>query len=247
MIRPNRVGSVLTALVVCVAGLGVAQERGEEVVGTITQVDGSRLTVRRENAPDVQVRVNPNAEVTFRDSGDRKLFPNPTAADLRAGMGVRFVYGTGVLDKITVHYVPAGQVAAPPANIDPAMPGGNVGARLQSVGSREIRADVAGRSRTFPLASSGVARGFRSGDLVVLTLDDRGTVVEIASSTRTGIVTRVVTRTRSISIDADGREETYSVDNTDLLRDVREGDRVNFEVEERSSGGRVVTSLRRAR
>ena len=47
----------------------------------------------------------------------------------------------------------------------------------------EEAADVAGRSRTFPLANSGVASDFRTGDLVVVHVEN-GRIVQIGSQRR---------------------------------------------------------------
>jgi len=227
-----------------------AQERGEEVVGTITAVDNLTLTVKREGASDVQVRVTPSTEVYFSDSGDRKLFPNPNVNDLRPGMGVRFVYGTGTLDRIVVHYVPSGGPPAKPTP-EPRPTTEQIKARIQSInrGGRELRADVAGRTRTFRVESRET-RGFAEGDLVVLTVENRGgdqVVTRIDPSELSGIVRSVDTRRRSITIEVNGRDETYTVRDRNLLDDVREGDRIRFEVEERSIGSRVITAINRRR
>jgi hypothetical protein len=237
------------AAVLLVAPSGFAQERGEEVVGTISTVRNLNLTVTREGKPEVHVRVTPNAEVYFADSGDRKLFPNPSVGDLRAGMGVRFVYGTGVLDKITVHYVPAGGPARPEPL--PAPPSGQVKARLQSIGGdgRSLRADVAGRTQFYRVEAADV-RSFRAGDLVLLTVENRGServVTRIESADLVGTVRRFDSRRRSVTIEVNGRDETYATRDGGLLEGIREGDRVRFEVEERAGGSRVVTAIRRLR
>src|SRR5687768_17995816 len=66
-----------------------AQDRGEEILGHISRVAGNTVIVKREGAPDVRIRITPGTVVEFSDSGDRKLFPNPSYRDLRSGMGVR--------------------------------------------------------------------------------------------------------------------------------------------------------------
>jgi hypothetical protein len=48
-----------------------------------------------------------------------------------------------------------------------------------------------------------------------------------------------------VVVNVDGRHETYTVENRDLLDNVRSGQRVRFEVEERTNGRRVITALRR--
>ena len=232
----------------------LAQERGEEIVGSITSVDGQTLIISRENRPEVRVQVTPSTRVEFTDSGDRKLFPNPVVGDLRAGMGVRFVYGTGTLDHVRVHFVPERTggpaptaVPAPTTTVAP----GQVKARIQSVtrGGREISADVAGRTETFRVEGRDGNRVQR-GDLVVLTVEDRAgarVVTRIDPAELYGRVTRLDSRGRTVSIDVDGREESYRVENRDLLDGLSIGSMVSFETEERSGGSRVITALRRER
>lgn len=232
-----------------------AQERGEEVLGSITGVDGLNLTVQREGGPDVQVRVTARTEVSFSDSGDRKLFPNPGVNDLRVGMGVRFVYGTGTLDKITVHYVPTG-AAAPRSQVrtqtEPRTRTRSrqtqLKARVESVSRDWLEAEVAGRRERFRLEDRNLASEVRNGDLVVLTVEGRGSdqvVTRIVSASLSGVITRIDSRGRSVlvSIEVDRRETTYRVEDSRLLDDVREGDRVRFEFEERGGGTRVLTAL----
>jgi len=226
-----------------------AQERGEEVVGSITGVEGPNLTVQREGLPEVQVRVTPRTEVVFRDSGDRKLFPDPTVNDLRVGMGVRFVYGTGTLDKITVHYVPAGTAAPKPQaqhQTPPPARATQVKVRVEAVSRDRLEADVAGRRQTFRLEDRNLALGVRLGDLVILSVEGRGSdqvVTRIVSASLSGVIARIDPRGRSVSIGADRRETTYRVEDRRLLDDFREGDRVRFEFEERGGGTVVLTAI----
>jgi hypothetical protein len=233
------------ATLACALGVPVAsaQYRGEEIVGKIEQVNGANVIVRRDGGAEVRINVTPQTEVVFQDSGDKKLFPNPTSSDLRAGMGVRFTYNDGNPARIVVNYVPAstGSEAAPAGTQQ-------IKARIQSIGQdgREIRADVAGTARTYVVEDGAQGRAVRSGQLVVLTVADRDgrqVVTRIDPAEAFGTVVRVAGRTVVISVD--GREETYGVDDDDLLDDVRSGQRVRFEVEERAGGRRVVTALRR--
>jgi Cu/Ag efflux protein CusF len=233
-------------VLVATASAAAAQYRGEEIVGKIDQVNGSSVVVTRDNGGDVRITVGPQTEVFFQDSGDRKMFPNPSYRDLRAGMGVRFVYNEGNPTRVVVHFVPATGGSDPAA----AATGGSqqVKARIQSVnqGGREIRADVAGTTRTYSVADAAEGRAFRRGQLVLLTVEDqagRQVVTRIDPADMVGTVVRV--DGRSVVINLDGRDETYSVDNRDLLDNVRSGQRVRFEVEERTNGRRVVTALRR--
>jgi hypothetical protein len=148
-----------------------AQDRGEEILGTITRVAGNTVIVKREGAPDVRIRITPGTVVEFGDSGDRKLFPNPSYRDLRSGMGVRFVYGTGAPERIVVHYVPSATEAQGSA----AAEAEQIKVRILSVsrGGREFRADVAGTPRTFVVENGTDTRVLRRGALVVLTVEDR--------------------------------------------------------------------------
>ena len=170
--RRAAVLGLLALLAVPLAAPAVAaQDRGEEILGTITRVDGRTVIVKREGAPDVRIRITPGTVVEFGDSGDRKLFPNPSYRDLRSGMGVRFTYGTGTPERIVVHYVPSAAEAQGPA----ATGTEQIKVRILSVsrGGREFRADVAGTPRTFIVDEAADTRAVRRGDLVVLTVEDR--------------------------------------------------------------------------
>ena len=93
-------------------------------------------------------------------------------------------------------------------------------------------------------------RSFRAGDLVLLTVESRGSeqvVTRIESAALVGTVRRFDARRRSVTIDVNGRDETYATRDSGLLEGIREGDRVRFEVEERASGARVVTAISRLR
>lgn len=236
---------VATLAVVLGATTASAQYRGEEIVGKIEQVNGSNLVIRRDGGAEVRITVTAQTEVHFQDSGDRRMFPNPSIRDLRAGMGVRFVYNGGNPTRVVVHYVPssteAGAAAAGSQQIK---------ARLLSINraGQEIRADVAGTPRTYAVEDAAETRDTRRGQLVVLTLADRNgaqVVTRIDPADAVGTVVQVDSGRRSVVIETDGRQETYSVDNRDLLDNIRRGQRVRFEVEERAGGRRVVTALRR--
>jgi ribosome maturation factor RimP len=246
-VATRRAGAILSAvvLVLAVAATTVsAQYRGEEIVGKIERVDGGTVIVRRDGGAEVRINVTPQTEVSFQDSGDKRMFPNPSSRDLKAGMGVRFVFNDGNPGRIVVHYVPSSTGSEASASSS----GQQVKARIQSVNrsGAEIRADVAGSARTYAVADAAEGRAVRRGQLVVLTLEDRNgaqVVTRIDPADAAGTVVRVDGRT--VVIEVNGQEETYSVDNRDLLDNVRSGQRVRFEVEERSGGRRVVTALRR--
>lgn len=246
---PRTTTTGLSLMAAALLALSVAaQERGEEIVGSIASMDGRTLVISRENRPEVRVKVTPSTRVEFTDSGDRRLFPNPGVGDLRTGMGVRFVYGTGTLDHISVHYVP--ERTAPPATpLPPTAAPTQIKARIQSVtgGGREITADVAGRSERFRVDGRDATQVAR-GDLVILTVEDRGgarVVTRIDPAELYGTITRIDSGRRSASIDVDGRVQNYLVENRDLLDGLSVGSTVRFETEERAGGTRVITALRR--
>jgi hypothetical protein len=246
--RRAAVLGLLALLAVPFAAPGVsAQERGEEILGSIAQVAGNTVIVKREGAPDVRIRITPGTVVEFSDSGDRRLFPNPSYRDLRSGMGVRFTYGNGTPERIVVHYVPSAAEAQAPV-------GGGSGSeqikvRILSVsrGGREFRADVNGAPRVFTVDSGADTRSVRRGALVVVTVEDRGgarVVTRIEPAEMVGTVTRVDPGRRSISIDVNGEERTYGVLDRNIVAGLRSGQRVRFDAEERG-GGWVITALRR--
>jgi Cu/Ag efflux protein CusF len=109
-----------------------------------------------------------------------------------------------------------------------------------------FEADVAGRRQTFRAENGRLLRGFGEGDLVILGVDRRGgaeVVTDIRTAGQIGRVTRVDERRGEVSIEVRGREALYRVDDgSRLLRRVRVGDRVTFEVEERR-GQKVITSI----
>lgn len=261
MLRHIVSGSALGAVALA-AALAVpaasAQERGEEIIGTISSVNGRNIVVKHQDGREIRISVTPSTEVYFQDSGDRKLFPNPVIDDLRPGLGVRFNYNGGNPTKVTVHYVPAGfQRPAPGSNGSNTNPDNNAGsggfgggseqvkARIKSIdrGGREITVDVAGRERRYDV-DRGEADRFEEGDLVVLTVRGRS-VTRIDSSDLGGTVTRIGMRGREITIEVNGREQTYDVERAGMIDDLREGDRVRFEVEERRNGRNVITAIER--
>ena len=254
MLRSVSGARLVAALAVAALAVpfAAAQERGENINGFITEVSGRNVVVKNDDGREIRIRVTPSTEVYFQDSGDRKLFPNPTIGDLRSGMGVHFNYNDGAPDRVVVHFVPEGFVRgsgpAPAATEQ-------VRGRIQSIDrlGRDITVRADGRTRTYELENRGDARGLRAGDMVVLTVRDGQVVTRIEAEdgdagdvrVRNGVITRIVNRNRSVTIDVNGREETYDVLNSKLLEDARVGDRVRFEFEERGNGRRVLTAMER--
>jgi hypothetical protein len=117
------------ALAVALApALASAQYRGDRVEGKVTQMTGRTVSVDWQGK-SVKATVSNSTEVVFSDAGDRKLFPNPSIKDIRPGMGVRFTYGDGTIDKITVTYVPPSR-------------GGSAEPEAPSGGSRDSQFDA---------------------------------------------------------------------------------------------------------
>ena len=255
MLRSVSRARLLAALAVAAmaAPFAAAQERGENINGFITEVSGRNVVVKNDDGREIRIRVTPSTEVYFQDSGDRKLFPNPTIADLRSGMGVHFNYNDGNPDRVVVHYVPEGFVRG---NAPSGASTEQVRGRIQSIDrlGRDITVRADGRNRTYDLENRGDARGFRAGDMVLLTVRDGQVVTRIdrvddggdgGATLRNGTITRIGARNRSVTIEVNGREDTYEVVNTKLLEDARVGDRVRCEVEERAYGRRVLTAMER--
>lgn len=220
-----------------------AQYRGEEIVGKVQSVDNTNVVVRRDGGQEVRITIGTQTEVFFQDSGDRKLFPNPTYRDLKAGMGVKFTYNDGNPTRIVVNYVPAstGSGTAVPL---PAAGSQQVKARIQSVTAGGITADVAGASRSYSVEGSA-AGAARRGQLVVLTVENRNGQQVVTRVDPAEAVGTVVSKTsRSVTIDANGSQQAYAVDDDDLLKPIRNGQRVRFEFEERSNGRKVITAIR---
>jgi len=236
---------------VAVAALAVpfaaAQERGENINGFITGVDGRNLVVKNDDGREIRIRVTPSTEVYFQDSGDRKLFPNPGIDDLRAGLGVHFNYNDGNPGRVVVHFVPEGYVRpAPPSSGGTEQLRGRI--RSISRSGSEVTMDVDGRSRTFAVENRREALGLRAGETVTVTVENRSSgpiVVRIEAAALTGTIRRIDPRFRSVTIEVGGRDETYDVDNRKLLESLSEGDRVRFEVEDRG-GRRVLTDVTRS-
>ena len=103
-----------------------------------------------------------------------------------------------------------------------------------------VRADVRGRPTVYSVANGSLLRGFRKGDLVLLRV--RGaTVVDV----RLAVLTAEVLRSdeRSALLRIGGREERLALARPALHDQLKRGDFVRIEVEERNDGKRVVTRV----
>lgn len=241
--------SVLTRLTLA-AGLASAlalplsaQQPGEEIEGVITHVElrGSPRVIR-VNVPgrgEIVANIANRTRVVAKN-GVGGMGANPELSDLQPGMTVRFKFDSQNVERIHVVDAPPGMK---PRDDKRATSGQDqqLKVRILSVGRDEIQADVAGRRQTYRVTDPNLLRGFRNGDLVVVSVDGAGMVTDIRSAAQSGRVVRIVRR--DVVIDVDGREETFSVDDNDVLKGVRAGQTVRFEVEERAGGRRVITRV----
>jgi hypothetical protein len=189
-----------TALAVAAAIAGVsaahAQTAGDPIEGVIASCDARRVVVTQTKGGDVTARLGNRTHVVVQ-SREGGHFPDASAEFLKPGMGVRFLYGTGVLDRIQVTSVP---------------------------------------TRAWP---EGGEHGDRAPRRVPPALGD-GT---LAGSATSGRVVDVNRRQGMITIEVDGRDETFSVEDRRLLQSRQNGDRVRFRFEERRGGRKVITAV----
>jgi len=238
----------LSLLVAVVVAMPAAADAGR-IEGVITGVDGGYMTVRGDDGHEQRFRISNRTHVVFQSSADAAAFPNAKADVLVSGMRVRVtgsaMAGT-VLDRVHVVSVPqsARPNTATAAAAFPAPAAGSVvKARLQSVDTRHgvIKADVAGRSQTYRVRSAYGLGSFREGDLVLLSFDRDGNVSDVRAATQLGRVTRIAGS--AVTLQVGGREETYTLANK-VGRNLRVGDTVRFEFEDRPGGQKVITDVR---
>ncbi len=240
---------VLAAATLVLAAAAGAQEKGEEVQGVVTAFGPGTMTVRTAGRGDVTVHIARRTHVILSNGNAVSV------DDLKEGMEVRFKFDTDVLDR--VHLVsgdvgtreagralkeakggalhPEGQATAPAREMK---------VRVLSADGRkgELRVDVAGRPETFRADDRALLRRALPGRLVVLKVQG-DTVVGLESAALSGKLLSVDRGRGEVRIDVDGRAETYGVEDRDMLRRLRPGERVTFEVEERADGRRVVTRI----
>jgi Cu/Ag efflux protein CusF len=257
---PSIISRVVVGLLA--AGLGaqpaLAVQAGQRVKGEITGTEfvgtPRTITVRPEGGgPGVTVNIANRTRVVVTAS-EAAYLPNAQVWDLKPGMWVQFDYNPDVQPEIRVISVPPELRPKPRESTSNPTTGGRGGetvikARLQSIdGTRgEFRADVAGRRESYRASNPRLLRGFQEGDLVVLTVSSRDgdqVVTDIRSASLSGRVTRVDRGRGEVAIDAGGSETTYGVDDKRILEDIRVGDRIRFEFEDRPGGRKVITAKR---
>jgi len=229
----------------------------EKTKGNILAVDlgAMKVVVKHPQGYNMTLTVAADTPVRFTDGTE--FYINPTVRDLAPGMYIYFTHERGIVGDIEVREIPnelrRPRQRQPTGSIGdrPGRPSGGgsrtIKARLLSVDERrgEFRADVAGRRETFRVDQPRDLRRFQEGDLVILTVEGRGgdeVVTEISSASQSGRVARIDRRRGEIWIDSGGREEAYGVAEKRLIENVREGDRVRFEFEDRP-GRKVITAI----
>jgi Cu/Ag efflux protein CusF len=255
---PSSVSRVFLGLLA--AGLGAqpafAVQAGQRIKGEITGTEFAgtprTITVRSEDGSVVTVNIANRTRVDVTAS-EAAYLPNAQVWDLKPGMWVQFDYNPDFQPAIRVISVPPELRPKPRGGPNPTSGARDgetlIKARLQSVdGARgEFRADVAGRRESYRASNPRVLQGFQAGDLVVLTVSSRNgdeVVTDIRSASLSGRVTRVDRRRGEVAIDAGGSETTYGVEDKRKLEEIRVGDRIRFEFEDRPGGRKVITAIR---
>jgi Cu/Ag efflux protein CusF len=242
---------------------------GDIVQGEITEVDlvgtPRHIVVRDDNGDAIQVRVHVSTQIAFSDSRDAGL--SPELSNLKPGMRVRLRYnGDERAERIEVMTVPESlrrDARRTPGGLlldrdaergsrwgdRSARDGQDLKVRLLDVKRNgEIRADVAGQTRTFRVEDPKALARFGEGDLVIVTVANAGAgqqvVTDIRSAALAGRVSDIDSRNGMLHVLVNGREESFRIERPELMN-VRVGDRIHFETEERANGERVIVQLRR--
>jgi Cu/Ag efflux protein CusF len=242
----------LPAFLLAAALTAPALAAPEKVRANIVSVDwkAMKMVVKHPTGYTIDLSVPKNTPVKFSDGAE--FYPDPTVEDLAPGMYIHFIHDNRVVqDVIEVREISAEQRRPrhrADASSAPQDEGRTLKVRILSVDERrgQLSADVAGRRESFRVSEPRTLRRYEEGDMVILTVVRRGgdeLVTEIRSASLSGRVLRVDRRRGEIAIDADGRQETYRVEDKSLLEQVREGDRIRFEFEDRRGTRNVITAI----
>jgi len=139
----------------------------------ISAVDSRTLTVTRDGRDPVTCKLGARTRVVVapREGGH---YPDASPEFLRPGMGVRFRYAPGVLDRLSVTSVPAGAwPAQAPASAAPRAPA--VSARVVRTDARAgtLVAEIDGREETLSVDDRRLLADVRPGDQLSLVIEDR--------------------------------------------------------------------------
>jgi hypothetical protein len=232
--------------------LAKAQPPSPLTEGVITQVtlSGSPRTLRvKVSGREILVEITDRTLVVFEGSAATVSTPAHVSS-LTPGMTVRLAEGPEGLERIHVIGVPESLRTETKKKSEEALPAvRTVKARLRDLrydtSSRrgEVRAEVAGKSERYFSGDPSLFRGFRRGDVVLIGLARDGSLVSIEKARLHGRVKRVDARRGEVTVEIDGKSEEFAVANESLLDRVRAGDLIQFDVEERSRGRRVITAV----
>ena len=189
LIRALRLATVaVAAAALFVPSLEAAPKNGR---GNIQAVDWNvmQIEIRGVDGKVNTFRVKRNASVKFSADGGEN-FPHPTLKDLAPPMYIWFIYEdwdgkeAPTIQDIDVREVPRGAGRAKPEPT--ANPGGgqsqDMTVRIMKFTNErrgEFRADVAGRQQDFRVVHPNMLSRYREGDLVIITVQGRGTVTNI--------------------------------------------------------------------
>ena len=245
----------------------VLAQRVEHGRGNVVSIDTNRLTVdlRDPQGRTTSLRFNRNATVKFTDGAS--FFPNPSVSDLRPPMYVHYTFSDGVIDTFDVvelGFQPGADASSRKQEGVARTVTGRVTAYDPAVQQVEIEHN--GERETFQLTDRS-DMALKAGDRVTLRTDwsgQRELVAEVRSardgSTSGSAVTRGTSTTTSAAESAEGRvvrisernvvmqvagtQQSYSVDDANLLRRLRVGDTVRFNWRQDRDGRMFITGIR---
>jgi len=241
---------------------------GQNVEGVITNVDlhgePRHITIQQADGQSVDVIVHVgNTHIAFQDAKDTNV--SPELSNLKAGMRVRAQYAgdqpTNQIDVLSSASGAGSTIQRTDANADlrsenktgtsstaTGASANELKVRLLEVNKNrsELSADVAGQKRVFRVQDPKVLATLRTGDLVVVTVDNPNgatpTVTNVRSAGLSGRVTSVDQSTGRVTVNVNGQDQTFSLDRSKKL-DVKNGDLIRFETEERAGGDKVISKI----
>jgi len=264
---PVRTSLIAVSILALLPLLAVAAPTvGQNVEGVITNVDlhgePRHITIQQADGQSVDVVVHVgSSHISFQDAKDANA--SPELSNLKPGMRVRAQYAgdkpTNQIDVLSSASGSGTMIQKTDANADlrsqSTTGGGTTSAaanemkvRLLQVNtnSGENSADDTGQKRTFRVQDPKMLASMRTGDLVVVTVDNptgtTPTVTNIRAAGMSGRVTSVDQSTGRVTINVNGQDQTFSLDRSKKL-DVKAGDQIQFETEERAAGDKVITKI----
>jgi len=240
---------------------------GQNVEGVITNVDlhgePRHITIQQADGQSVDVVVHVSAtHISYQDTKDANV--SPELSNLKPGMRVRAQYAgdkpTNQIDVLSSASASGTMIQRTDANADlrsekttgssttAAAASNEMKVRLLQVNKNrsEISADVAGQRRTFRVQDPKMLASVRTGDLVVVTVDNPNgatpTVTNVRSAGMSGRVTSVDQSTGRVTVNVNGQDQTFTLDRSKKMN-LQTGDQIQFETEERAAGEKVITKI----